>query len=323
MCGMKGKSVVGLLIPMRTGCASAVCKQAVDEQKKKKKKKNRITPTLRKGICIFSFLFFWTLIKAESRGVFSFVWCSFCPVIHSSWKTKPLHDPPWSRTPPESGGGHAKNWKLFFFVLLFSLLVDSERHPGRFSQTLRSHLPGSTSGQERRLKRRFLVIYDDLLRGGAEQTQSHRPGQICLFRIHWLHWLFFNVICGGFFYSKKKKKKRTQRKKIIKRLEKIQYKNNSVSLYTLYTEQAHILRQHTHNNTAVSLLTAPLEIRLIRFRKIIIKLINRAGKQNTAWQALCKHTHTHTHTHTHQLMRTHTRTLFLELYVLLPDLFSQ
>ena len=245
MCGMKGKSVVGLLIPMRTGCASAVCKQAVDEQKKKKKKKKKTKPTLRKGICIFSFLFFWTLIKAESRGVFSFVWCSFCPVIHSSWKTKPLHDPPWSRTPPESGGGHAKNWKLFFFVLLFSLLVDSERHPGRFSQTLRSHLPGSTSGQERRLKRRFLVIYDDLLRGGAEQTQSHRPGQICLFRIHWLHWLFFNVICGGFFYSKKKKKKNSKKKKHKKTWKNTIKKQLCLALHIVYRTSTHTPSTHT------------------------------------------------------------------------------
>lgn len=80
MCGMKGKSVVGLLIPMCTGCASsAVCKQAVDEQKKPESHQ-----LSEKGFVFFLSFFFWTLIKAENGGVFSFVCCSFCPVIHSS-----------------------------------------------------------------------------------------------------------------------------------------------------------------------------------------------------------------------------------------------
>ncbi len=101
----KKESVVGLLIPMCTGCASAVCKQPVDEQKTESYQLSE------KG---FVFFLFWTRIKAESIEVFSFLCCSFCPAIHSSWKTKPLHDPPWSRTLPESGRGLAKNWKPVF-----------------------------------------------------------------------------------------------------------------------------------------------------------------------------------------------------------------
>lgn len=127
--------------------------------------------------------FCWTKIKAESREVFSCSCCSFCPAIHSSWKTQPLHDLLWSRTLPESGGGFAKEWKPVFSSF-FVFFVDSESHPGALSQTLRSHLPGTTAGHEQRLKSCFLVTHSAYwdanrpLCGGSEQTRSRCPGQI-------------------------------------------------------------------------------------------------------------------------------------------------
>lgn len=106
----------------------------------------------------------------------------------------------------------------------------------------------------------------------------------------------------------RKKKWNTMGKKNYKRLLKILHKKQLfLSLYTLHTEQAHVLRQHTHIHThfAIPTLLAPLKIRLIRNRKIIIKLMKRVGKQNAAWQALLQ---THTHTHTRRLMNTHRQT---------------
>ncbi len=216
----------------------------------------------------------------------------------------------WSHTLTASGGGLATNWKpvFFFLFLAFCWFCRSSWSVFRDSQIPFpwQHCRARTETEE-------------LLFGYSRGTyDANRPlcgvtdtsaRQICLFRIHWLHWLFFNVICAFFSTGKKRTHKKNHKKTW-----KIQHKNNnSVSLYTLYTEQAHILCQHTHSHThthththtqiAVSLLTAPHEIRLIRFRKIIIKLMNRVGKQNTAWQALLQthtpdHVHTHTHTHT-------------------------
>lgn len=109
------ESVVGLLIPTCTDSASTVCKQPVDEQKTKSYQLSE------KG-----FLFFWTKIKAESREVFVLC-CSFCPAIHSSWKTKSRLDPPW--TCHQSQAEETETLKHYCFrdfcVLVFCLFSKS------------------------------------------------------------------------------------------------------------------------------------------------------------------------------------------------------
>lgn len=112
---------------------------------------------------------------------------------------------------------------------------------------------------------------------------------------------FFQCYLCFFFYSEKRN---TKKKKFIKRLEKNTTQKTILSRATHCIQNKNTFSVSTQTSTAVSLLTASLEIRLIRFRKIIIKLMNRVGKQNTAWQALLQ-THTHTctssctHTHAH------------------------
>lgn len=186
------------------------------------------------------------------------------------------------------------------FVCLFFV----HNHPGALSETLRYHLPSNTAGQERRRRSCFLIIHGGL-KGASRPLRWSRTGadeSACFVSIDCTD--FFRCYLCFFFYNKKYEKRGTQRKKNYKKTWKIQQKNNAVSLYTSHTEQAHIPSQHTHTHTAVSSLAALLEIRLIRFRKIIIKLMNGVGKQNTAWQALLQ-----THTHTKQLMNMHTNTL--------------
>lgn len=319
MCGMRRRALLVFKSPC--GCASAVCKEAVDEQK------NRITPTLRKEIRNF----FWTIFKAESKEVFSFFWAALSTLRFTpAEKQNPcmtLHGLALHQSQAEDS---LRTGNLFFFLLsllFLLLLLIFESHPGAFSQTLTTHLPGSTTGQERRLESCFLLHVGlmtptDLCVVVPKQTRSHQPGQTRLFRIHWLHWCFSMVSVFFLFFSTAKlKKKNTKEKKKHKKTWKNTTQKTILSRSTQCIQnkhtRTHTLCQQTH--TRVSLLTAPLEIsRGRRFRKIIIKPINRVGKQNTAWQALLQ---THTHTHTHQLM--YTRTHFLELYILLPDLFSQ
>lgn len=189
-----------------------------------------------------------------------------------------------------------------------SLFFYSESHPCVFSPTQRNHLPGSTPGQEPRLKELLLAFSygtEDaswLPHVGFEQNWSQRLGDFaCFVSINCTY--FFYVICAFFLQLKIRKKNMEHiEKKIIKDFKNIRQKNSSFSLYTLHTEQAHTLRWHTQTHTAVPTLPAPLKIRLIRNRKIINKLMKRVGKQNTAWRALLR-THTHwiswTQTHAH------------------------
>ena len=89
MCGMKGKSVVGLLIPMCTGCASsAVCKQAVDEQKKKQ---NHINS--QKRDLYFFFSFFLDFNKSGERRGLQFCVLLFLPCDSLQLKNKTLARP--------------------------------------------------------------------------------------------------------------------------------------------------------------------------------------------------------------------------------------
>lgn len=264
--------------------------------------------------------------------------CSFCPVTPCSWKTKPCYDLCGlvlysSRAEDCLKTGNMFLGYLFFFCFVFYFLFhsDSESHPRALLQTLRSHLPGSTAGREWKLKSCFLVIHVELkMPADLCVVALNRHGHIDLsillvsYPLTALTFLFNSFQCYLCFFlflrRKNKDKRNTKEKKIIKDLEKKQHKNNSVSLYMLHTEQAHMLRQHTHTHTytAVLTLTAPLEIRLIRFRKIIIKLMNRVGGNNTHCMAgFVANAHTCSWTHMHA------RTLFLELYVLLPNLFSQ
>lgn len=135
------------------------------------------------------FGFFWTILKRrEQQGLQSFLCFSTYPAIHSSWKTKPLHDPLWSRTPPESGRGLTKNWKpVFSSSFAFCLFLKTSRSVLTDSQILsaRQHRGDRTEAEEPPLG--YSRGTYDASRpwcGGAEQTWSHQPGQICLFRIH-------------------------------------------------------------------------------------------------------------------------------------------
>lgn len=193
------ESVVGLLIPMCTSCASAVCEQPVDEQK---------TESYQFGICTF-----WTKIKAESRDVFIFCVALSALRFAPAEKQNPCMTFCGLTLHQSQAEDSLKTGKQFFLLFLF--FGDSESHPGALSQTLRSHLPGSTAGQERRLKSCFLVIHEGLktpsdlcVVAPYRHGRSHRPGQICLFHIHWLHWLFFNVICAFFLQRKKEHKEK-------------------------------------------------------------------------------------------------------------------
>lgn len=151
---------------------------------------------------------------------------------------------------------------LFFFCFVFYFLFhsDSESHPRALSQTLRSHLPGSTAGREWKLKSCFLVIHVELkMPADLCVVALNRHGHIDLsillvsYPLTALTFLFNSFQCYLcfflFLWRKNKDKRNTKEKKIIKDLEKKQHKNNSVSLYTLHTEQAHMLRQHTHTHT--------------------------------------------------------------------------
>lgn len=150
---------------------------------------------------------------------------------------------------------------LFFFCFVFYFLFhsDSESHPRALSQTLRSHLPGSTAGREWKLKSCFLVIHVELkMPADLCVVALNRHGHIDLsillvsYPLTALTFLFNSFQCYLCFFlflrRKNKDKRNTKEKKIIKDLEKKQHKNNSVSLYTLHTEQAHMLRQHTHTH---------------------------------------------------------------------------
>lgn len=102
--------------------------------------------------------------------------------------------------------------------------------------------------------------------------------------------IYIYVICAFFLQVKNTEKEKHKRKKIIKDLENRQQKTMLFcSILCIQNTHTHT---HTNTHTAVSSLTAPCEIRLIRFRKIINKLINRVGET--------KHCMTDTHTHTHK-----------------------
>lgn len=135
------ESVVGLESPW----APTLHLQSVSNQwmnKKEKKEKQNHTNSQKRDL--YFFLFFWTKIKAESREVI-FSCCSFCPAIRCSWKTKPRND--LLRSPSQAEDS-LKTGNLFFGFGFFPFF--SESHPRALSQTLRSHLSGSTAGRETR-----------------------------------------------------------------------------------------------------------------------------------------------------------------------------
>lgn len=186
---------------------------------------------------------------------------------------------------------------LFFFCFVFYFLFhsDSESHPRALSQTLRSHLPGSTAGREWKLKSCFLVIHVELkMPADLCVVALNRHGHIDLsillvsYPLTALTFLFNSFQCYLCFFlflrRKNKDKRNTKEKKNHKRLgKKTTQKQFCLTLHAAYRTSTHAPSTHTHTHTytAVLTLTAPLEIRLIRFRKIIIKLMNRVGGNNT------------------------------------------
>lgn len=95
---------------------------------------NRITQTLRKGVCVCAF-FFGLKSKTESREVFICV-LLFLPCDSLQLKNKTLLWPLWSRTLQQPGRGLLKNWEyvswlfvfllffIFFFILILKVILE-------------------------------------------------------------------------------------------------------------------------------------------------------------------------------------------------------
>lgn len=257
MCGMRKR--VLLVFKSPCGCASAVCKEAVDEQKTESHQ------LWEKRFVIF---FFWDHIKSrEQRGLQFFLCCSIYPAIHSSWKTKPLHDPPWSRPPPDSGGGLAKNWKpVFSSFFAFSLLI--------FKVILeRSHRllhPISLAAQQGKnggWRAAFWLFTWDLWRqptfvwwcqtDAVTSARSNLPVSYPLTAL-----TFFNGICFVFFSTAKKIKKRTRRKKNHKKTWKnTTQKQFCLALHNVYKTSTHTLSTDTHTRLTLQFLCSRLLLR--------------------------------------------------------------
>lgn len=215
------------------------------------KKKTESHQLSEKGFVFFLSFFFWTLIKAENGGVFSFVCCSFCPVIHSSWKTKPLHDPPWSRTPPESGGGHAKNWKLFFLFFFFRFLLILRDILDGFHRLSDPISLAALQGKSGGWRDAFWLFTWDLRRPFARWCRtdtvtsawSNLPVSYPLTAL-----TFFQCYLWGVFSTaEKKKKKRTQRKKNHKKMKKYNTKTTlSRSTHCIQNKHTYSVNTHTH-----------------------------------------------------------------------------
>lgn len=80
---------------------------------------NRITQTLRKGVCVCAF-FFGLKSKTESREVFICV-LLFLPCDSLQLKNKTLLWPLWSRTLQQPGRGLLKNWEYVSWLFVFLL----------------------------------------------------------------------------------------------------------------------------------------------------------------------------------------------------------
>lgn len=195
----------------------------------------------------------------------------------SSWKTKPLHDPPRSHTPPESGGGLAKNWEpvfvsfffFFFFYLafFFFVVVVSYSHPGALSQIPSPWLhrrPWAEAAETLpRLFTRDFAAAADLRAAPPKQTRPRQARlNFCLFYCFGV--VFFSYpltaltffrcyLCIFFSTAKKKytkKRKNTKGKKIIKRLEKnTTQKQFCLALHIVYRTSTHNSgNRHTHTH---------------------------------------------------------------------------
>lgn len=197
----------------KSPCAPVVLRQSVSKRWMNKKTESH--QLSEKGfVFFFCFFCFWTVLKAESKEVFSFLCCSTYPAIHSRWKTKPLHDPPWSRTPPESGGGLAKNWKpVFSSFFAFCWFLKSSWSVLTDPISLAA-LQDKNGGW----RAAFWLFTWDLWRQPTfvwwcrtDAVTSARSNFACFVSIDCTD--FFQRYLCIFFYSKKKKRKNTKKKK--------------------------------------------------------------------------------------------------------------
>lgn len=191
--------------------------------------------------------------------------CSFCPVTPCSWKTKPCYDLCGlvlysSRAEDCLKTGNMFLGYLFFFCFVFYFLFhsDSESHPRALSQTLRSHLPGSTAGREWKLKSCFLVIHVELkMPADLCVVALNRHGHIDLsillvsYPLTALTFLFNSFQCYLCFFlflrRKNKDKRNTKEKKNHKRLgKKTTQKQFCLTLHAAYRTSTHAPSTHTH-----------------------------------------------------------------------------
>lgn len=250
------ESVVGLLIPICTGCASAVCKQAVDEQKTESHQLSE------KGF-VFLFFFLDYIKSREQRGLQFFV-LLYLPCDSLQLENKTFAWPSMVPHSTSQAEDSLRTGNLFFFFFLCFLLILKLI----LERSHRSYLPGSTAGPERRLRSCFLVIHVGLMTPtDLCVVVPNRRGHISQVKFA----CFVSIDCTDFFQrylciffstaktQKNKKRKNTKKKNHKKTWKKYDTKTIlSRSTRCIQNKHTYSVYRHTHTrlNTAVSLLTA-------------------------------------------------------------------